>query len=96
MSTGLLPLFGWVIGVAIFEWASSFSAWVILVVFCGGGGWIIREAFEEEKNKWEGEGVTSRWVLVTVGVLGSLDKGAVGIGYPFLDVPSWRLLCGSL
>jgi len=87
VSTGLLPLLGWVISIAIFERVSSFSAWVILVVFCGVGAWIIIEAFGEEKDKWKGKDITSFWVLLTLGVLGSLDEGAVGIGYPFLDVP---------
>ncbi|OLS12538.1 MAG: hypothetical protein RBG13Loki_3849 [Promethearchaeota archaeon CR_4] len=87
VSTVLLPLFGWMIGIAIFDLVSSFSAWVLLVVFCGVGVWIIKEAFEEEKDRWKEKDITSFWVLLTLGVLGSLDEGAVGIGYPFLDVP---------
>ncbi len=92
VSTALLPLLGWVIGLAIFELVSAFSAWVILVVFCGVGAWIIKEAFEEEKDKWKGKDLTSFWVLVTLGVLGSLDEGAVGISYAFLDVPVWIII----
>jgi putative Mn2+ efflux pump MntP len=101
VSTALLPLLGWVIGIAIFDWVSLFSAWVILVVFCGVGAWIIREAFEEDKDKWKEKDITSVWVLVTLGVLGSLDEGAVGIGYPFLDVPivviiTWVIIVNTI
>jgi putative Mn2+ efflux pump MntP len=92
VSTGLLPLLGWGIGMAIFEGVRAFSAWVILVVFCGVGVWIIKEAFEEEKDKWKDKDLTSFWVLVTLGVLGSLDEGAVGIGYAFLDEPVWLII----
>ncbi len=87
ISTGVLPLIGWLIGVAIFEWVSSFSAWVILIVFCGVGAWIIKEAFEDESSKWKGKNIASFWVLLVMGTLGSIDEGAMGIGYPFLDIP---------
>jgi putative Mn2+ efflux pump MntP len=66
VSTALLPLVGWLIGVAIYAWVSAFSGWVILVVFCGVGAWIIKEAFEDENDKWKGKNITSFWVLVTL------------------------------
>lgn len=92
MSTALLPLLGWLIGLAIYQLVSTFSAWVILVVFCGVGVWIIKETFEEEEEKWKGKNINSFWVLVSLGVLGSLDEGAVGISYAFLDVPVWIII----
>jgi putative Mn2+ efflux pump MntP len=87
ISTGVLPLIGWLIGMAIFEWVSAFSAWVILIVFCGVGAWIIKEAFEDETSKWKGKNLASFWVLVVMGTLGSIDEGAIGIGFPFLAIP---------
>ncbi len=92
VSTGLLPLLGWLIGVAIYAWVSTFSAWVVLVVFCGVGAWIIKEAFEDETEKWKTKNISSFWVLMTLGILGSLDEGAVGISYAFLDVPVWVII----
>ena len=92
VSTALLPLLGWMVGLVIYEWVSALSAWVILVVFCGVGIWIIKEAFEDEKEKWKTRDVFSFWALLTLGVLGSLDEGAVGIGYAFLDVPVWVII----
>jgi putative Mn2+ efflux pump MntP len=87
ISTAVLPLLGWLVGLAIFEWIASFSAWVLLIVFCGVGVWIIKEAFENESPKWIKENISSFWVLLTIGILGSFDEGAVGIGYPFLEIP---------
>ena len=85
--TALLPLLGWLVGLAIFEWVASFSAWVVLIVFCGVGVWIIKEAFEDESPEWIKKNISSFWVLLAMGILGSLDEGAVGVGYPFLEVP---------
>lgn len=87
VSTALLPLLGWLVGLAIYEWVASFSAWVVLFVFCGVGVWIIREAFEDEPPRWIEKNVSSFWVLLVMGTLGSIDEGAVGVGYPFLQTP---------
>ncbi len=73
ISTGILPLLGWLISMAIYNWIVSFSAWVLLIVFCGVGGWIIKEAFEEETDKWKEKKISSFWVLLVLGILGSLD-----------------------
>ncbi len=32
ISTGILPLLGWLISMAIYNWIVSFSAWVLLIV----------------------------------------------------------------
>ena len=69
ISTALLPLLGWLVGLAIFERVASFSAWVVLIVFCGVGVWIIKEAFEDESPKWIKKNISSFWVLVTMGTL---------------------------
>jgi len=87
ISTALLPLLGWLVGLAIFEWVASFGAWVVLVVFCCVGAWIIKEAFEDETPKWIKKNISSFWVLLAVGIVGSIDEGAIGIGYPFLEIP---------
>jgi len=42
ISTALLPLLGWFVGLAIYGWLASFSAWVVLIVFAGVGIWIIK------------------------------------------------------
>jgi hypothetical protein len=36
ISIALLPLLGWLVGLAIYGWLASFSAWVVLIVFAGG------------------------------------------------------------
>lgn len=87
VSTAALPLVGWVVGVAIFETIASVSAWVVLTVFCGVGVWIIKEAFEDESPKGLKSKISSFWVLLAMGTLGSIDEGAIGIGYPFLAMP---------
>lgn len=85
-STALLPLLGWLVGLAIYGWVASLSAWVVLIVFCGVGAWIIKEAFEDDQSK-SVKNASSFWLLLATGVLGSLDEGAVGVGYPFLEIP---------
>lgn len=87
MSTALLPLSGWLIGLAIYEWVISFSAYVVLIVFCGVGAWMIREAFEDEKPESLIKNIPSFWILLSMGIMGSLDEGAVGVGYLFLEIP---------
>ncbi|MCX7813543.1 manganese efflux pump MntP [Pseudothermotoga sp.] len=85
-STVMLPLLGWLLGLVIYKWIASFSAWVVLIVFCGVGVWIIKEAFEDEQIKLA-RNVSSFWALMVFGTLGSFDEGAVGIGFPFLGTP---------
>jgi putative Mn2+ efflux pump MntP len=87
ISTAALPLLGWVLGLAIYRWIVSFSAWAVLIVFAMVGIWIIKEAFGDEESKWVNKTVSSFWSLSVMGTLGSLDEGAVGISYPFLGIP---------
>lgn len=93
ISTALLPLLGWLLGLAILDWIATFGAWVVLVVFCGVGAWIIKEAFDDEVPAWKGKDISSFRVLLVMGVLGSIDEGAIGVGYPLLAIPvGWIIL----
>lgn len=92
VSTALLPLLGWLVGLAIFEYVASVSAWVVLIVFCGVGVWIIKEAFEDESSEWFKKNIASFWILLVMGILGSLDEGAVGVGFPFLELPIFWII----
>jgi putative Mn2+ efflux pump MntP len=87
ISTALLPLLGWLIGLAIYGVIASFSAWIVLAVFTVIGARIIREALEDEQPKWVMEKVSSFWALSAMGTLASIDEGAIGISYPFLGIP---------
>lgn len=84
-STVLLPLLGWLVGLAVYRHLVSFGAWVVLIVFCGVGVWVIKEAFEEEEKL--GNDFLTFWMILLIGTLGSLDEAVVGIGYPFLKIP---------
>lgn len=86
VSTVLLPLLGWLIGLAVYRYLVSFSAWVVLIVFCGVGVWVIKESFEDEGSKLVNDLLTF-WAILLIGTLGSLDEAVVGIGYPFLEIP---------
>jgi putative Mn2+ efflux pump MntP len=86
ISTALLPLIGWLFGLAIFDYLASYGDWFVLLVFCAVGIWIIKEAFEYEPLKIN-RNITSIWTLLAIGTLSSLDEGAVGVGYPFLGLP---------
>lgn len=87
ISTALLPLLGWLIGLAMYRLIVSFSAWVVLAVFTVIGVWIVREALEDERPEWIMKRVSSFWELSAIGILSSIDEGAIGISYPFLGIP---------
>jgi putative Mn2+ efflux pump MntP len=87
ISTALLPLLGWLIGLAMYRLIVSFSAWVVLAVFTVIGVWIVREALEDERPEWIIKRVSSFWELSAIGILSSIDEGAIGISYPFLGIP---------
>jgi putative Mn2+ efflux pump MntP len=87
ISTALLPLLGWLIGLAMYRLIVSFSAWVVLAVFTVIGAWIVREALENEQPEWIIKRVSSFWELSAIGILSSIDEGAIGISYPFLGIP---------
>jgi len=87
ISTALLPLLGWLIGLAMYRLIVSFSAWVVLAVFTVIGVWIVREALEDEQPEWIMKRVSSFWELSAIGILSSIDEGAIGISYPFLGIP---------
>jgi putative Mn2+ efflux pump MntP len=87
ISTALLPLLGWLIGLAMYRLIVSFSAWVVLAVFTVIGVWIVREALEDEQPEWIIKRVSSFWELSAIGILSSIDEGAIGISYPFLGIP---------
>jgi len=92
ISTALLPLLGWLVGLAIYEWIAPFSAWVVLIVFSSVGLRVIREALEDERHEAM-EKVSSFWAMATMGTLASIDEGAVGISYPFLGIQvSWIVI----
>lgn len=91
ISTALLPLIGWAIGLLIYEYVLTFSGWILLLVFCGVGIWVIKESFEEEheqeeSNKLKMKNLSSLWVLTLLGTLSSIDEGTVGIGFAFLEI----------
>lgn len=93
LSTAFLPLLGWLVGLAIYEWVAPFSDWIVLIVFCGVGVWTIKEAFEEERYPILKKSLPSFWMLLAIGVFASLDEGAVGLGYPFLGIPiTWIIV----
>jgi putative Mn2+ efflux pump MntP len=87
ISTALLPLLGWLIGLAMYRLIVSFSTWVVLAVFTVIGVWIVREALENEQPEWIMKRVSSFWELSAIGILSSIDEGAIGISYPFLGIP---------
>jgi putative Mn2+ efflux pump MntP len=92
ISTTLLPLLGWLIGVSIFDWIDSYGAWVVCIIFCGVGGWIIKEGLENEPLRVDQNKIMTFGGLVVMGVLSSIDEGVIGIGFPFLDISIFWLI----
>ena len=78
ISTTLLPLLGWLIGVSLFKWIESYGPWIVFIVFCGVGGWIIKEGLENEPLELDKNKITRFWGLVikTKTTFAEKDTGA--------------------
>jgi putative Mn2+ efflux pump MntP len=86
--TVFFPFLGWMLGLVLSPLISSLSAWIIFIIFVVIGIWIILDAFEEkEAQKLTSKNLGSFWVLLVLGALTSIDEGAIGITFPFLDIP---------
>ncbi len=85
--TVAFPLIGWLIGVLLSGWLEVASAWIILGVFVGLGAWVIKEACEGgDQLQLQQKSLSSFWVLLVLGALTSLDEGAIGVTFVFLDI----------
>ena len=96
VSTVLLPLITWLFSLLLLSKIEQFGNWIILIVFCSVGSWIIKEAFEvqseeekenQEKKQTLGTKTSSFLGLILIGIASSVDEGATGFAFPFLDLP---------
>ncbi len=85
--TVTFTLAGWWVGVLLSGWLEVASAWIILGIFVGLGAWVINEAREGgDELHLQQRNLFSFWVLLVLGALTSLDEGAIGVTFTFLDI----------
>ncbi len=85
--TVAFPLVGWLVGFLLSGALEFVSEWIILVIFVGLILWVIKEAREGgDQLQLQQKNLFSFWVLLVLGALTSLDEGAIGVTFVFLDI----------
>jgi len=84
----LMPIVGWLIGMAVQKWISAYDHWIAFVLLAFVGGKMIREAFDEEKDKAVSD-PTRGLTMVMLSVATSIDALAVGLSLALLRVSVW-------
>lgn len=85
----LMPIAGWLIGMAVQKWISSYDHWIAFALLAFVGGRMILEAFDEEKDKAATD-PTRGMTMVMLSVATSIDALAVGLSLAMLGVSVWR------
>ncbi|UYP48538.1 manganese efflux pump MntP [Candidatus Lokiarchaeum ossiferum] len=86
ISTIIISLLGWFVGIILTDLLLKIGSWLVLIAFVFVGIWIIREAIEgENEQKLKEKNIFSFWILILIGILGSIDEGVIGITYSQLD-----------
>ncbi len=84
----LMPIAGWMIGMAVQKWISAYDHWIAFVLLAVVGGRMIMEAFEEKEDKPVSD-PTKGLTMVMLSVATSIDALAVGLSLAMLAVSVW-------
>ena len=85
----MMPIGGWLIGMAVQEWISAYDHWIAFVLLAFVGGRMILEAFDEKEDKAVSD-PTRGLTMVMLSVATSIDALAVGLSLAMLGVSVWR------
>jgi putative Mn2+ efflux pump MntP len=80
-----MPIIGWLAGLGVIEFISSFDHWTAFGLLCIIGGKMIYESTKIEPKKTEAE-IQSISVLLMLSIATSIDALAVGLSFAFLRV----------
>lgn len=80
---GLMPLIGYLAGIAFAEYVQSFSHWIAFILLTGLGGKMLYEAYQNEFDD-EVDNL-SYHTLLTLAVATSIDAMAVGVTFAFMQ-----------
>lgn len=84
----LMPIGGWLIGMALQKWISAYDHWIAFVLLAFVGGRMIMEACEDNEDKAVTD-PTRGLTMVMLSVATSIDALAVGLSLAMLSVSVW-------
>ena len=84
----LMPIAGWLVGMTVQKWISSYDHWIAFVLLAVVGGRMIWEAFDESEDKTASD-PTRGLTMVMLSVATSIDALVVGLSLAMLDVSVW-------
>lgn len=84
----LMPVIGWLAGLSLYRWISTFDHWIAFALLGFIGGKMLWESFDHDADEERGD-PTRGWMLVTLSVATSIDALAVGLSLALLDVSIW-------
>ena len=80
---GLMPFFGWVLGVQFERYIVSFDHWIAFVLLAFIGGKMLIEAFEKEEEECCGKFSIAELFVLSIAT--SIDALAVGITFALIE-----------
>lgn len=98
LAQGLMPLVGWLLGVAFAEAFRSFDHWIAFTLLSILGVRMLREGFSGEADEAEQRTGASMLSLLVAAFATSIDAAAAGITLPLLGVaiPAACLVIGLI
>lgn len=83
---GIMPLFGYVGGIAVFGWLGNFTHWIAFVLLIIVGVKMIYEAITHKSEKDTPSATYSHYALLLLAIATSIDALAAGFSLPLMDV----------
>jgi putative Mn2+ efflux pump MntP len=85
----LMPVIGWLAGMTVQAWISSYDHWVAFFLLIFVVGKMIYEAFFDHDEENLERDPTRGWSLIMLSVATSIDALAVGLTLAMLNVSVW-------
>lgn len=83
---GLMPMIGWLAGLAIKDYISAFDHWVAFGLLAILGAKMIRESFKTDENKKDIDPLKLK-IMVAMAIATSIDALVVGISFSIIEMP---------
>ncbi|TSK06065.1 MAG: manganese efflux pump [Geobacter sp.] len=84
----LMPIAGWLLGLTVQKWITSYDHWIAFGLLAYVGGRMIVEAFDDEEDG-DPSDPTRGLTMVMLSIATSIDAFAVGLSLAMLGVSVW-------
>ncbi|TGU70528.1 manganese efflux pump [Geomonas terrae] len=84
----LMPIAGWLLGLTVQKWITSYDHWIAFGLLAYVGGRMIVEAFDDEEDGDPAD-PTRGLTMVMLSIATSIDAFAVGLSLAMLGVSVW-------